>query len=412
MLNVIVLALVQIAIYFGVMLALFRYRRMLGIGMFFSALCGVTFAETYLATSVFLDVGPVSLSPGSVLLFPGKLFLLVLVYIREDAETVRQPIYGLLLGNLIITALIVLVGLQAPDTNAVAVTIISESAWLSVWGTFLLFVDCIAMIILYEKLSQLRLPLWVALWLTGAIILTADHLAFFSALHLFFDVPLSAFRDGFVGKMAVCLIYTTILWAYLRFMEHHEMGLGPDLRDVFVALTYRQRFEALDVVAKIDILTGARNRRALAEEGPRLVREATATGRPLSVLLVDIDAFKQVNDEYGHAAGDRALKFLVELIKSTLRDTDPVYRLGGDEFLIVLPNATANDANSIVEDLREAARDTAMPESPWSLHISIGKASTIEDGRSLDELLEAADKRLYRSKAHRPGRFAESPAPA
>ncbi|WP_108662254.1 GGDEF domain-containing protein [Acuticoccus kandeliae] len=407
-------SLAQIAIYYGVMLTLFRYRRMLGIGTFFCALCALTFAETYLAITVFVTVGPLSISPGSVLLFSGKLLLLLLVYIREDAETVRQPIYGLLLGNLIITAIVVVVSMQ-PQTSGIhpqAVTTISESAWLSIWGTFLLFVDCIAMIILYEKLCRFRLPLVACIWITGATILIFDHIAFFSALNIYFGVPLGAARDGLIGKLVACSIYSAILWAYLHFMEHHEVGIGHDLRDVFVALTYRQRFEALDIEAKLDVLTGARNRRALSQEGPRLVREAITANRPMSVLVVDIDAFKQVNDEFGHAAGDRALKFLVDLVKATVRDTDPVYRLGGDEFLVLLPDAAPKDAARVGEDLRQAARTAAMPESPWSLRISVGQASAPDDGRALDDLLEAADQRLYAGKARRRGHYQEIPAPA
>jgi len=89
-------------LYLGLMLLLFRFRRTIGIGAFFAALGSLHFLETYLAATLYLPVGGgLALSPGSVVLFAGKLALILLVYIREDAVAARQPIYGPIVGNLI-----------------------------------------------------------------------------------------------------------------------------------------------------------------------------------------------------------------------------------------------------------------------------------------------------------------------
>ena len=397
--------LAQVAIYYGVMLGLFRLRRTLGIGTFFCVLCALTFAETYLAMAVFVSVGPIVYTPGSVLFFAGKLPLLLLVYIREDAETVRQPIYGLLIGNLLIVLLLLLISQQQPAGDVAsrgAITIIAESAWLSVWGTTLLFVDSIAMILLYERASRWpKVPLFLRLWATVAIVLAFDHVAFFAALNIYFGVPLSAAYGGLIGKMVAGGVFTALLWGYLRFVEHLREGGGHSLRDVFGILTYRQRFEALDQESRIDPLTLARNRRAFADEAPRVVQLALDQGLPLGLLAVDIDHFKEVNDRYGHPAGDAALRFVADLMKRTLRSTDAVYRVGGDEFLVLLPAPAQQPAARMAAELKAATQAASMGREPDQLSISVGWATLREDGRTLDELTEVADRRLYEAKARR-----------
>jgi len=170
-------------IYFAVLAALFRARHRIGIGAFFCALGVMHFLETYLASIVYvaLPFGIVT-SPGSIVLFTGKLMLLLLVYIREDAVVVRQPIYGLLIGNLLLFALAFLTrhhGAESVLTNRHAdFAFLDEMGALMVWGTLILFVDCILMILLYERSRAFfGSRLLVRLAITGALILSFDQLA-------------------------------------------------------------------------------------------------------------------------------------------------------------------------------------------------------------------------------------------
>ena len=133
------LLLCEAVLYFSAMVALFRMRKQIGIGVFMCALGVMHFLETYLAGVFYVATPFGMLSPGSTVLFSGKLVMLLLLYIKEDAATVRQPIYGLLLGNALTVGLVLLLrfhdiallhGGLAPDIG-----FIDEMGWLMVWGT-------------------------------------------------------------------------------------------------------------------------------------------------------------------------------------------------------------------------------------------------------------------------------------
>ncbi|MEW5423161.1 GGDEF domain-containing protein [Amorphus sp. 3PC139-8] len=397
-------ALAQGSVYYGVMLALFRFRGRLGLGTFLSALCALTFAENYLAITVFVGLGPFTYTPGSVVLFTGKLLLLLLVYIREDAEVVRQPIYGLLIGNLVIIAVVLLISYQTrigTSGAGTAIDVVAESTWLSVWGTLLLFVDSIAMILIYERLARIHwIGLFARIWLSVILVLAFDQFAFFSMLYATFGVPLTAGFGGFVGKLVASGLFGLILWVYLRWAEGlMDANEVPNrLRDVFDVLTYRQRFEALNEAAQIDVLTKARNRRALEEEGPRLVASATVQGVPLTLFMIDIDGFKQVNDKFGHTAGDTLLQQLVESLRGAVRQNDPIFRYGGDEFVIIVSGADETAATRMADAIRNTVRAITLDGDASPLSVSVGSATAPTEGNNLRALLDAADRSMYASR--------------
>ncbi|MGX1305910.1 diguanylate cyclase (GGDEF)-like protein [Amorphus suaedae] len=401
-------ALAQATVYYGIMLAMFHYRKWLGIGTFFCALCALTFAENYLAITVFVGLGPIVYTPGSVILFTGKLLLLLLVYIREDAQVVRQPIYGLLIGNFVIILVVLLVSHQTRiGTSAAgfAIDMVAESTWLSVWGTVLLFIDCVALVLLYERLCRVAwLSLFARLWISAIVVLAFDQLAFFSALHMFFGVPYSAGAGGFFGKVIASGLYSFVLWAYLRYLEGHldKADHQSRLRDVFSVLTYRQRFEEMRETARLDPLTGAENRRSLFENGMALIDRSVARGDPVSLFMIDIDSFKKINDVHGHSAGDRVLNQFVSLMHQTIRDTDPIYRYGGDEFVVIAPGADRLPADRLAQAIREAAAGLQVGDVDGEFSVSIGVATSPGDGATLGDLIETADRSMYATRHGRP----------
>ena len=160
-------------------------------------------------------------------------------------------------------------------------------------------------------------------------------------------------------------------------------------------------------LSNADALTGAFNRRFLdhflRHELARAARHKTA----LAVAMVDVDRFKQLNDNFGHAAGDRMLKHIAQTLEAAVRRTDLVARYGGEEFVVVLPESNAEQAVMRMERIRETIEGSALTldknrsrsSSPsMRVTVSIGVASWAQDGEGAQELIASADRRMYEAK--------------
>ena len=154
-------------------------------------------------------------------------------------------------------------------------------------------------------------------------------------------------------------------------------------------------------LANTDALTGALNRRNFMEAGALVLARARHDGMPMSVLMLDVDDFKRVNDRYGHQAGDDALQMTARVCMQTLRPTDMLARWGGEEFVALLPSTAPADAIRISERLCNAiAGGTVMAGTspPIRITVSIGVATTVQDGVGLEALLSRADAAMYAAK--------------
>lgn len=154
-------------------------------------------------------------------------------------------------------------------------------------------------------------------------------------------------------------------------------------------------------LASTDSLTGALNRRHFMDLAEREQRRALRYQMPLSVFLMDIDLFKNINDTYGHAAGDDILKRLIKICRDTLREPDLVGRFGGEEFAVLLPQTGADGALQVAERLRRAVAATKITTGKKTMRftVSIGVASWQPDRGTIQDALSSADKALYAAKA-------------
>ncbi|HEY0837379.1 MAG TPA: sensor domain-containing diguanylate cyclase [Azospirillum sp.] len=158
--------------------------------------------------------------------------------------------------------------------------------------------------------------------------------------------------------------------------------------------------ETLRRLSLTDSLTGASNRRHFIEVAEREIERAQRYRRPLSMLMLDIDHFKRVNDTYGHHVGDEALRAFTAVCQRTLRRNDILGRMGGEEFAVLLPETDAPGARRLAERIRRKVMETAVPADGGAVRftVSIGVASCQGGEHTVDALLSCADEALYQAK--------------
>lgn len=180
-----------------------------------------------------------------------------------------------------------------------------------------------------------------------------------------------------------------------RQLQALETLLGSLLFPLRNALLYRQAVSA----ALHDSLTGAGNRLALDQCLQREIQHSIRQRSPLSVLVIDLDHFKRINDNYGHAVGDEALKATVNCVNECLRAVDGVFRMGGEEFVVVLPNTCCESARLVAERIcqRIAGMQFAIEGQSIPLSASIGLATRNND-ENVAELLARGDQLMYLAK--------------
>lgn len=157
--------------------------------------------------------------------------------------------------------------------------------------------------------------------------------------------------------------------------------------------------QLLEQLASVDALTGASNRRHFLEIARVEVDRALRLGSPLAAIMLDLDHFKEVNDRHGHEAGDRVLQTFANAVHATLRSSDIFARLGGEEFMLLLPGQSRDDACALAERLRSLTASLRFAECPEGITVSAGVAVLGAPGaRDLHELMRQADAALYQSK--------------
>ena len=164
----------------------------------------------------------------------------------------------------------------------------------------------------------------------------------------------------------------------------------------------RRALAVAEELATTDALTGLLNRRTILDRGGVAFEQSRRQGYPLSVIMVDIDHFKRINDVHGHQAGDRVLAAVAAALQSGIRRYDQIGRYGGEEFLAILPGCSDVDVSAVAERMRRAVETLEVIEDRTRLQItaSFGIASTIgDDESSVALLIDAADRALYEAKA-------------
>ncbi len=397
----VLLIVIESAVYFAVMASLLHSRRKLGLGVFMCALGAMHFLETYLAANSLIALPFGLASPGSAPFFTGKLMMILALYIEEDAAVVRQPIYGLLVGNFLVLGLAYLLRLHVSDGSAdIDFGFLDQMGTLMVWGTMLLYIDAIGVVLIYEKLRSMGLPVrTIRLFVSGALMLVFDQVGFFALLAWLYGVGPDVFWGGLVVKIFCAALYAVMLGVYFNSKALFRISRPQrPLGDVFQDLTFRERYESLLAHSGIDGLTGAFNRDRFDTDLPQILAAVKANGDNACIAIIDIDFFKRINDRHGHLAGDEVLKAFAAFFMSGRGKGARFYRYGGEEFVFFATGFRRGDAHALLDGLRQDMAESVRAPDGSAVTFSAGVAEYGVDGTDAVSLLEIADMRLYTAK--------------
>ena len=246
-----------------------------------------------------------------------------------------------------------------------------------------------------QQLSQLEKrdwELWVIVSLTGilagaGLIAIAAPSAFLKQDNMHFEITVS--RQLVMGLFVLLILLNSYLASKrVELRRAREKMVSSTIQNELVRL---QSFT--------DPLTEVYNRRSLDDMAGRYISHAQRLKLPLTFLLIDVDHFKEVNTRFGHLSGDVVLTEVAILLKSSVRGSDAVVRYGGDEFLVILADTSADAANNVLGRIRDYVSDWnhAGHLKNFELSLSIG-VSQWKSGQTLDQVLDAADHDMYESK--------------
>ena len=182
------------------------------------------------------------------------------------------------------------------------------------------------------------------------------------------------------------------------YSEAEEQRIRESVSQAAPVLANLRNLAVAEMRAATDGLTGLPNKRAVTDALKRTFAQAAMTRAPLALLLLDLDHFKQVNDQYGHAAGDQVLASVGAALRSVVRDQDFAGRNGGEEFAVLLPETEIDAALGIAERVRATIAEITVPGTDVPVTVSVGVAGFPDHGSTLERLEQLADAALYVAK--------------
>ena len=223
-----------------------------------------------------------------------------------------------------------------------------------------------------------------------------------------FPITIVVWKNGKAPGILLSLV-STVIWFVsnqLAGQEHSNILIfywnaavraGFFLTVTFLLAEVRVLLEQERNLSRTDSLTGVLNRRAFYEFAEYQIEIQKRVFRPFTVIYFDIDDFKNINDQFGHQIGDLLLKKIAESILGLVRSTDKFVRLGGDEFMLYLPETGTDESHVIASRLFEMINRT-MEDNKWPVSFSLGVLTFLKTTQSIDEMIRLADNLMYEAK--------------
>ena len=226
------------------------------------------------------------------------------------------------------------------------------------------------------------------------------------SLSLFYVLPIFAFAWGVKGSAGIyAAIISSVIWVWIDTMDtSRHISIFESLWNGVVRLGYfllpvlmLRNLEKEIAYARTDFLTGAINSRYFRYLLEKEIERSNRYNHMFSMVFIDLDDFKAINDVFGHTVGDNVLRFVAETIKKNLRKTDFIARMGGDEFAILLPETDSKAVHSTMEHMKQTIHEEALRKK-WPISFSIGALTTNGQNLTADEILRIVDKAMYQVK--------------
>jgi diguanylate cyclase (GGDEF)-like protein len=278
-----------------------------------------------------------------------------------------------------------------------------ESNWKIAIETWVMIAFITWVLMQTGRLESPLVNLYLLVIITTALTLgkaaTLLQIALIAACYVWLSDPAQAESMVLYVAALAAQLAPMILVAYITTM------LSSDIRRALLHIK---------MLSEKDELTDVLNMRAFAAVAERVSRQAARYNHTYTVLMVDSDSLKVVNDKFGHQAGNRLLQMLVQCIQAQLRETDVLARYGGDEFIVLLPETSAAGAEIVASRIRQRVEAATLTtrERPVTTTISVGVASYPEHAADLESVMERADQALYASKSGGRNRVTVAPSRA
>ena len=267
-----------------------------------------------------------------------------------------------------------------------------------------------------ETYWKIALETWIMIvFITWVLLYTGGTSSPLQNLYLLVVITSALTLGKLTTLLEMGLITACYLWlgqnaglenmASLGYVTALAAQLAPMLLVAYIttmlSADIRRAFGHMKVLSETDELTGVLNMRAFAAVSERVFHQAERYARPFSVLMVDSDSLKSVNDNYGHEAGNRLLRIMVQCIQNQLRQSDLVARYGGDEFVVLLPETPCTGSVGVAERIRTSIETAllATRETRVTATVSIGVACYPTHGSDLESVMDKADQAMYASKS-------------
>ncbi|MBC8319342.1 MAG: PAS domain S-box protein [Bacteroidetes bacterium] len=316
----ILILLLQCLIVAILLLSLFRLRTIFGLGLLFAALGVFQYMQVFLSSSLYIEIMPgVLVSPGSMVLFTGSLFAILIVYIREDALEARKVIYALLAANLALTLLQVVFGWAIEGEGVKNIydlpkEFFTQNARILIVGTLILFIDAFIIIIIYEKISRYVSSLLLKILLSMVLVVSIDSLFFSFGAFAGTDQFQSVLVTGLFSKISATLIYSGLFTFYLLYLDKDiikkDFSTGS-YKDIFYSLTFRQKYD--------EVFKEKETQKVVLQKSEEYNRLLFNTS-PIGLALCKMDgSFVDINPAYAKIIG----RTIEETLKLNYQDITP-----------------------------------------------------------------------------------------